>query len=721
LKEFLDLTKRVRHIDEAVSILKTQIEIDEDISNALNFAIEAHNGQKRKSGEPYIIHPILVASITASISGDKTMVIASLLHDVVEDTPYSIEDIQKRFGSDVRHIVEGLTKIVAIRDEKLAPATSNEKLINSALSFRKMLIASIEDVRVLIIKLCDRLHNMLTLDALPPKKQLRISEETLVVYAPIAHRLGISKIKNILEDLSFKYIYPKDYQQIDEYIRKNHQKLHIRLNSFIGEVKNTLCSYGFPRNDFEVLGRVKHYYSIYLKMHRKGIGIDEVLDLLAVRIILKEPLECYKALGALHLQFTPLISRFKDYIALPKDNGYQTIHTTLFSNDNIVEAQIRTKKMHHLAEYGIAAHWKYKEGSKDSKDAIKLEWLKSLPYQDDSIEEFYELAKSDLFSEDITVFSPKGDYFILPKDSVAIDFAYAIHTEVGDRAIGAIINKERASLLSILKNGDIVKIITQKEPSLHCSWVDTVKTSKAKNAIRTRCRQRIKEVNELTAYNILATIFNKKPNRIKEILNKIDAVASIDKVPLHLDVLKEKIHKIARAKNIREVRFWEVLKKGYKRPFTKDIEHFSFFLNRHLDSVEFDYCCHPKIGDDIVAFYKDNRAIIHHKLCRKAYKMIKEGESMIFVKWKANKIARYRLILALQNQRGVLAQLLTKLSQMGLNVIGIELGIQSGDSAEYCKIEIESGKIGKQEIIKEISQKFKVVDIVALDDAYNNK
>ncbi len=722
MNDFLELVKKLKSVDDAVELLGRQIELTDRIRDALAFAIAAHEGQTRKSGEPYVIHPILVAAITASISNDETMVISALLHDVVEDTPHTIEEIGERFGPDVRHIVEGLTKIVAIRDEKLVPSDSNEKLITSALTFRKMLIASIEDVRVLIIKLCDRLHNMLTLDALPPAKQLRISEETLVVYAPIAHRLGISRIKNLLEDLSFRYIYPNDYRKIDEYIRANHQSLHIRLNSFIGKVKNALCMQGFHRDDFEVIGRVKHYYSIYLKMHRKGIGIDEVLDLLAVRVIVKEPIECYKALGALHLSFTPLISRFKDYIALPKDNGYQTIHTTLFDDENIVEAQIRTERMHHLAEYGIAAHWKYKEGTEEGDESgVKLEWLKSLPYQDDSIEEFYELAKNDLFSEDIVVFSPKGDYFTLPKDSVALDFAYAVHSEIGDRATTAIINKERASLLTILKNGDIVRIVTQEEPILHCSWIDTVKTSKAKEGIRSNCRARTREVNELTGYNILATIFDRTPVEIRRILEEADAAGGIQRVPLQLDVLREKIHRISRQARIREVRFWEVLKRGYKKPFIKEIDHLSFYVNKPLDRVEFDFCCHPKAGDDIVAFYKENRAIIHHKLCRKAYGMIQAGEPMLFVRWRGSKLARYRLIVALQNQKGILAKLLTKLSQIGLNVTSIELGIYSSDSAEYCRIEVESERADKKAIAQAVSRQFKLVEIVALDDAYNHK
>ena len=718
MNEFLELIKKLKSIDDAIEILSRQIEIDDDIEKALSFSIEAHKEQYRKSGEPYVVHPILVAAITASISNDKTMVIAALLHDVVEDTDFTDEDIEKRFGEDVWHIVDGLTKIVEIRENELAPSHSDERLIKSALTFRKMLIASIKDVRVLVIKLCDRLHNMLTLDALAESKQKRIAEETLVVYAPIAHRLGIAKIKNLLEDLSFRIIYPEDYRRIAEYIESNDQNIHIKLNSFIMKVKESLNKRGFHRDDFEIIGRVKHYYSIYMKMHRKGISIEEVLDLMAVRIIVNEPIECYQVLGAMHLDFTPLISRFKDYVALPKDNGYQTIHTTLFDDESIFEAQIRTKAMHRLAEYGIAAHWKYKDGGTQN---FNLDWLRSLPYQDDSVEEFYELAKSDLFSEDIVVFSPRGDSFTLPKGSVALDFAYQIHTEVGDFATSAYVNKIKASLLTILRNGDIVRIETADEPMLHCSWLDTVKTSKAKEGIKSRCRQRVKEVNEYSAYNILATIFNKTPNEIKAISEEAGISNNIYLAAEKMDVLVEKIGKIAKCAQICEVRIWELLKRGYRKPSVREIDFFKFYTNKPIDHVEFDYCCHPKSGDDIIALYKHNRAVIHHKMCKKAYNLIKAGENMVFVQWRQKRIGRYRLIVALQNQKGILAKLLTKISKMNINVLGIEMGINSGDSAEYCKIEIESEKLGKKEIEASLSGAFKIVEITALDDAYNHK
>ena len=713
---FLDKAKNIHTTEEATALLWEQIPSPLPASiQALALSLKAHQDQTRKSGEPYVVHPILVAAITAKISNDETMVQAALLHDVVEDTPYTIEDLQSEFGEDIAHLVEGLTKIIEIRDEELAPSGSDERLINSALTFRKMLIASIKDVRVLVIKLCDRLHNMLTLDALSDEKQKRIAEETIVVYAPIAHRLGISRLKNHLEDLSFYYIYPEDYKEIDTYIKSNAQNLQFKLNAFIQNVKETMDKDGFKKDEYEIIGRVKHYYSIYLKMHRKGVSIEEVLDLLAIRIIVKEPIECYRVLGLMHLRFTPLISRFKDYIAVPKENGYKTIHTTLFDEEGIVEAQIRTTQMHRLAEYGVAAHWKYKGGD----DSVCLGWLESLHYQNESIEEFYELAKSDLFSEDITVFSPKGDYFTLPKGSVALDFAYAIHSQVGANATEALVNKQKASLLTILKNGDIVNIIKDSEAHLYCSWIDTVKTSKAQDGIRSACRARIKESDTLSAYNILGTLFTQESTAMKELIHSMGHEDTVYKLPVQLDYYKETIHQVADYMGTKEVRFWELLKKGYKKPNIKELEHFKFFTNKALDGVEFDYCCHPKVGDQIVAFYKGSKAIIHHKLCKKAYAKILEAEEMIYVSWSGSKLSRYRLTISVQNQKGILADLLARLSELNLNILSIELGIRNSEQAEFCQIEVESAELKKQVLSAKISQQFKLIEIISLDDAYN--
>ncbi|MDO9055753.1 MAG: HD domain-containing protein, partial [Sulfuricurvum sp.] len=398
----------INDVEGAIAHLYKHIPPSNAIQNALTFSQQAHHGQFRKSGEAYIVHPVLVASIVANMTGDEAMVIAALLHDVVEDTHIGIDEIARDYGDDVAHLVEGLTKIDTIRDAQLIPSNSDEKLVVSALSFRKMLIASIEDVRVLVVKLCDRLHNMLTLEALAPIKQHRIAEETLVVYAPIASRLGISFLKNLLEDLSFKYLFSEEKQTIDMYFEENFRSINVRLSDFCEKLTKMMLENGFNEDDFEILSRVKHHYSIYLKMQRKGISIDEILDLLAVRILVKKPIDCYRVLGLVHLNFQPLSSRFKDYISIPKENGYQTLHTSVFDSTAIFEVQIRTYEMHKTAELGVAAHWKYKSGG---NNPISLDWLHNLQYQNESVEAFYELIKNDLFSEDISVFSPKGKPF----------------------------------------------------------------------------------------------------------------------------------------------------------------------------------------------------------------------------------------------------------------------------------------------------------------------
>ena len=705
--------QNINTIEEATTLLWSIVDNpSDDTKKALSISIKEHKGQFRKSGEPYIVHPILVGAITAKISGDQRMVQSALLHDTVEDTTYSIEQLKQDFNEEVAHLVEGLTKITDIRDNNLNSSDVDTRSIKSALSFRKMLIASIQDVRVLVIKLCDRMHNMLTLDSLSLEKQTRIAKETMLVYAPIAHRLGISKLKNRLEDLSFRYIYPKEYKVIDDYMNSNNQNLQLRLNSFIQNVESNMLQNGFIKSEFEIFGRVKHYYSIYLKMQRKGVSIEEVLDLLAIRIIVNKDIDCYKILGIVHLKFTPIISRFKDYISVPKENGYKTIHTTLFNDEGIVEAQIRTKQMHDLAEYGVAAHWKYKGDEKQNE--VKLDWLESMHYSDKSAEEFYNLAKYDLFSEDITVFSPKGDYYTLPKGSVALDFAYAIHSEVGQNALSALVNKQKSSLLNILKNGDIVNIIKDDKPHIYCSWIDNVQTSKAKHAIKIACRDRVLEIDTISSYNILSTLLNIDAIELAKILD----IDTIDKISSNIDIFKDKMPTIASKVGKKELHLWKFGKNGYKIPKIKHIDHLTFFTNKNIDSVEFDYCCHPKVEDEIVAFHKDNKVIIHHKMCKNSYKKIKNHENMIFVKWSSSKIYKYRLSISLQNKKGILADLLKKLYMLNVNVLSIELGIADSQEAKYCQIEIES-KENKKYLKDKITKKFKLIDIINLNDAYN--
>jgi len=446
LQELISIVSGIKTIEVATLFLlqKTSVHSD-NIKETIHFCIEAHKGQVRKSGEDYAVHPILVASIVSHFGGSEDMIKAALLHDVVEDTGFEKTEVAARFGASVAELVDGLTKIDEIREHELPPSYMDEKLLKAALSFRKMLSSAIDDPRVLVIKLSDRLHNLLTLDALEPKKQRRIAEESLVVYAPIAYKLGISKLKNYIEDLSFKILFADDYVKIDEYMQKNSAVIEAKLAAATTKIRELLIKNGMDEGSFFVKSRVKHYFSIYQKMQRKGVSLDEVLDLLALRIIVSDTEACYKALGLLHTNFKPLVGRFKDYVAIPKENGYQTIHTTLFYDNTIFEAQIRSYEMDEIAEFGFAAHSNYKSGVSSTLSGTK--WLKNFEFHGDTAMEFYEFAKNDLISEDIVVYSPKGELFTLPVGATVLDFAYAVHTEVGHKAKEAYVNNVKVPLI----------------------------------------------------------------------------------------------------------------------------------------------------------------------------------------------------------------------------------------------------------------------------------
>ena len=714
----IEKIKQINDVDRALAHLHLFID-SPSVERAFHLASSAHEGQFRKSGESYVVHPILVASLVAELTGDEAMVIAALLHDVIEDTETGIEAIQADYGNDVAHLVEGLTKIDMIRDAELIPSHSDQKLVVSALTFRKMLLASIEDVRVLVVKLCDRLHNMLTLDALSQAKQHRIAEETLVVYAPIAHRLGISFLKNLLEDLSFKYLFREDQAAIAQYLGENYRSIQGRLNEFCEKLTRIILSEGLCNEDFEILSRVKHDYSIYLKMQRKGIGIDEILDLLAVRILVKKPIDCYSVLGMVHLRFQPLNARFKDYIAIPKENGYQTIHTTVFDESAIFEIQIRTYDMHATAELGVAAHWKYKSGG---NNAISLDWLHNLQYQNESVEAFYELIKNDLYSEDISVFSPKGKAFTLPRGAVALDFAYAVHTAVGDSAEGCLVNKEKASLLSELHNGDIVQINTSSthKKITRCSWIDTVKTSRAKSSMRANCNQRIRTIDAQSGVNILSLIFRLNAERIGEILREEGLEEQCYRAAREYDFLKEVIHRID--EELRTTRrfgtFWSRKRFLLKSSVFASIEVLS---NQSVSDAVFDYCCHPKSGDEIVGFMLEGKAHIHHKMCKHAAAMMENNEPMVFVRWMQQHFNRYHLIISMPNAKGSLAELLTYIAKMGADINSIELGKEKSEHTQYCEMEFQTLENDLNRLKSKLEKKGKIIQFFRTDDAYRSQ
>ena len=716
LNKFLQDVKSIKTINGAIDFLKSNFDFTKSVEKALDYSINSHKTQFRKSGEPYVVHPILVATVTAYYSNDEHMVISALLHDVVEDTETTIEEIEEEFGFDVACIVDGLTKIVEIREHELSHTNDDKKLLSSALTFRKMLIASIKDVRIMVVKLCDRIHNMLTLDALRPEKQKKISEETLVVYAPIAHRLGISTIKNLLEDLSFSFLFPTEYQKIDTHIKAFQQKIQLNLNDFLSNTKILLEKNGYSDGDIKIYSRVKHYYSIYLKMQRKGVSIDEVLDLYAIRIIVNEPLDCYNVLGIIHINYQPLVARFKDYISVPKENGYQTVHTTVFSNSKIYEVQIRTFNMHEIAEFGVAAHWKYKNGGNNAKGP-NLDWLHSLATNEENVEEFYSDAKQDLYSEDIVVYSPKGEIFTLPRGATAYDFAYNIHTDVGNKAVEANINKIKKPLLTQLKSGDIVSIKTGEHVIPRCTWQDMVQTTKAIKSIKALCHSRLNNIDKLTSRNIINTIFSRYKNSILDETEEL-SLTNLSKIVYNLehlrqvkktllDYVRKKDGLIARFKiktlNLKRIQFDNVL----------------VYSNFSINSVSFDHCCHPKFGDDIVALKESKDVVVHHKMCETAYRKIKQQQQMLYCDWVKDKFYKYKMVASIPSVRGEMAKLLTHLSvDHEATILFIEYGKDKYSSTQYCSIDFEIKNDNKQEVRALIEQKVKIVEFYMNIDAY---
>lgn len=718
-EKLIEEVKNCKDLEGAKRLLFTICGEDSIIEKAVNFCISYHKGQLRKSGEPYAVHPILVASLVAFFSENKATILVALLHDVIEDTHCTQEELRVEFGSEVLKLVLGLTKIIEIREDNLISSKSNKNLTKSALTFRNMLLASIEDIRVLIVKLCDRLHNMLTLEALREEKRKSISEETLVVYAPIAHRLGISSIKNYLEDLSFKNLMPDEYKQIYNYIHSNDQQMQLGLNDFISKVELLLLSNGFRQGTFKIQKRIKHSYSIYLKMQRKGVGIEEVLDLLGVRILVEKVSDCYLVLGILHTNFNPLVSRFKDYIALPKQNGYQTIHATLFDTKNIIEAQIRTFHMHKIAEFGIAAHWKYKEDG--SISTPRLDWLTDISMQsannpknaeDYNAIELYEYAKDSLYVEDIAVYSPKGEIFTLPRGATVLDFAYEVHTKIGLHAKSAYVNRVKVPLLTELRNGDIVRVVTESDKFYRCSWIDSVKTAKAKASIREFCKQKMREINLHTAFNMLRFVFSVEKERIEEWIEKENLGRRIRQIVSDSTYFKDIV---------------KGLKKYAKKSYWFDkyelkeqkIGNFTLYSNHKITNVDFNYCCHPKRGDLVVAFIESSNATVHHKLCDKADKMIEKNKDMVFIKWNLDSTKSYKLIFSLENKKGILAEFLVLLAKMQINVLTINLSRDLSSVVDYFEIAIEiPDSLNPDNVRDRLKTRCKILDFTSLDDAY---
>ena len=603
-----------------------------DIEKAYKVAYKAHEGQKRKSGEPYIIHPLCVAIILAELELDKESIIAGLLHDVVEDTVMTSEDVEKEFGSEVALLVDGVTKLTQLNYE-------HDKIEVRAENLRKMFLAMAKDIRVIMIKLADRLHNMRTMQYQSPAKQIEKSRETMEIYAPIAHRLGISKIKVELDDLSMKYLMPDVYNDLVEQVNLNRPGREAFIKSIIKEVGMHISNAGI---EAEIDGRVKHFFSIYRKMVNQNKTLDQIYDIFAVRIKVDTVKDCYAALGVIHEMYKPIPGRFKDYIAMPKPNMYQSLHTTLIaSNGQPFEVQIRTYEMHRTAEYGIAAHWKYKEGKSGapSNEEAKLSWLRQmLEWQTEMSDnkEFLSSIKSDLnlFSDNIYCFTPTGDVKNLPAGSCPVDFAYSIHSAVGNKMVGARVNGKLVTIDYELKSGDRVEIITSqnsKGPSR--DWLNIVKSTQARNKINQWFKQELKEDNILKGKELITNYCKTKgivlsdimkPENQEKTLNKYgfkdwnSLLASVGHGGLKEGQVVNKLVEENEKRKKAEVTDNDVLE-GIVQQEAKNKDKYKktrggiVVKGIHDVAVRFSKCCNPVPGDEIVGFVTRGRGVTIHR------------------------------------------------------------------------------------------------------------
>lgn len=659
------------------------------IRRAYEFAEHAHRDQYRKSGEPYIVHPVQVANILVDLEMDPETIAGGFLHDVVEDTDETIARIAEVFNTEVAMLVDGVTKLGKIKYK------SKEAL--QAENHRKMFVAMAKDIRVILIKLADRLHNMRTLKFLPPSKQRRISNETLEIFAPLAHRLGISTIKWELEDTALRYLNPKQYYEI---VRSMKQKRAERESDIENVMEKLTDQLEKVKIKSEISGRPKHLYSIYRKMLSQGKQFNEIYDLLAVRIIVTSIKDCYAVLGIIHTCWKPMPGRFKDYIAMPKPNLYQSLHTTVIGpKGDPLEVQIRTKEMHEIAEYGIAAHWAYKEGKQlkkgDKSFEEKLSWFREiLEWQSETsdAEEFMESLKIDLFSDMVYVFTPKGDVIELPSGSIPLDFAYRIHTEIGNQTVGAKVNGKMEALDYKLKNGDIVEVLTSKHsygPSQ--DWLNITQSSQAKNKIRQFFKKQRREENiekgrEQVEKEIKAFDIEPKdvitPDNVKRILDKFNFTSADD---MYAAVgyqgitaasiatrLTEDIRKTKRNEKALKEAMGEIPRDGRRRGTkkTKDIGIEVQGVENLL--VRLSKCCNPVPGDEIIGYITKGRGVSVHRIDCPNIQSEEARKRYIDVRWQyyQAKDKQYELDLEITgfDRQGLLNDVLQAVTELKTNI-----------------------------------------------------
>lgn len=675
-----------RHLIDTIHSYLPQADC-EDVTKAYHAAEEAHKEQHRVSGEPYILHPLAVAQILADMKIDTTTITAALLHDVVEDTACTLEDLRREFGREVAFLVDGVTKL-----SRLNYRTKEDQQLNS---MRKMFLAMAKDVRVVVIKLADRLHNMRTLRYMRSDKQKRIAQETLEIFAPLAHRLGIFNIKWELEDLSFRYLEPdKYYDLVDQMKQKRHVREEI-VNEAIDVLRKALDD---AHIHCEINGRPKHFYSIYKKMKKDNRDLSQVYDLFAIRVIVDDVKDCYGVLGIVHSLWKPLPYRFKDYIAMPKPNNYQSLHTTVIgTRGQPVEIQIRTWEMHHIAEYGVAAHWRYKEGNQTAnKDAFdeKMGWLRNLlEWQDTSNpQEFVNALKLDAFSDEVFVFSPQGDVIDLPQGAIPIDFAYRIHTDVGHRCVGAKINGKIVPLDYRLKNGDIVEIITSKTGKPSLDWLNIVGSSESRSKIRNWFKKENREENIEKGLEAL----ERECKRLNHDWKTLNVGGRLGRVAKQMnagseDDLAAAVGYGGFAVNTVLIKLLELQKKDLQK---QEEQNTSLVMLEKLKPrkpvkhsgtgilvkgepgllVRLAKCCSPVPGDPIIGFITRGRGVsVHRADCPNVTHGQSDVDRLIDVEWDYEGDERFEVNMEIvaYDRTGIMAEIMAALAEMKISILSI--------------------------------------------------
>ncbi len=658
------------------------------VNKAYEFSVNAHKDQKRESGEPYIIHPLEVACILAELGLDTSTIVAGLLHDVIEDTEYTYEDICEIFSAEVADLVEGVTKL-----GKFKYKTKEEQQADNV---RKMLLAMAKDIRVILIKLADRLHNMRTLKYMPEDKQKEKAKEVLDIYAPLAHRLGISKVKWELEDLALRYLNPTEYYDLVKLISDKRNEREEQIEHIISQLKLNLNMGGI---EADIEGRPKHFYSIYRKMVRSNKTIDQIFDLTAVRLLVEDIGSCYAALGIVHTMYKPIPGRFKDYIAMPKPNMYQSLHSTVIGPfGKPFEIQIRTFDMHKTAEYGIAAHWKYKENvqTQDKSNDLKLSWVREmLEWQGETVdaEEFMEGFKIDLFSDEVFVFTPKGDVINLPYNSTPIDFAYAIHTAVGHRCVGGKVNGKIVPLEYKLKTGDIVEVITSsnaKGPSI--DWLKIVKSNQA----RSKIKQWFKKVNREDTILKGKEIVDKECKRQNCTFSQIINAEIIEKTikRYNLKTMEDIYHGVGIG-DINPINMITKLNEAYEKESSKHlkIEDMKFDNEDKIKNqtqtdysgvtvkgesniqIRFAKCCSPIYGDKIIGYITRGKGVsIHRNDCKNIISLEKnERDKIIEVAWGKENKDKYvaDIEIKAEDRLGILTDVIEVLGNVKASILSI--------------------------------------------------